>query len=165
MDFANYNGHTYLFHLNRRTKQYEIVTEQIDKTDSEFKNGKHCYYKEIPLSDNDLTDIFDIDLWVKYDTGYEGCPTEWGVGLGGRYTVENRKIPLWCADGYIPGWEVMGKYESRGFIDPEDIQAAWVLYQYQKKDGVLLDEPLVVREDISFEQLLELQRQYGNGAL
>ena len=151
-DFVRFRGH------------FELITEHEEKSFVEFTKRCDYFIKITDKTDMHLTDIFDVELWVKHDTGYAEFPTEWNLGLDG-YDFLDGKIVIETSQGYVPGWKVTDKCESRGLIDPKDIQGAWVLYKYQKKDGVILDEPLVVREDVSLEKLLDLRKYYGSGSL
>lgn len=157
--FAKYKNKCYLFSRKQR-----LVTEIADKAYSDFvtKTNPVYYYKETSIEDTSLTDIFDVKLQIKYDTKvtYDGFTDEWNVALDGHGKPVDGKIPIWC-NGTPDGWEVTEKCVARKYVAPQEIEGAWITYTYKKKDGVLLDEPVVVHEDVSLEKLLELREYYG----
>ena len=157
--FAKYKNGLYRFIKNPRTKKYEIVTNIREKFYPEFIEYKTGAYKEVTLDIIDLTDIFDVELWVKYDCGYSVFSKEWEIALSGQFLADGKLVLE--GNGDIPGWFRPEKHVSRNYIPLNDIESAWVVYRYPKKDGVVLEKPLTIREDISIEKLIELRNYYG----
>ena len=158
--FAKYKENMYRFIRNPRTNKHEIVTHFSEKSFAEFAFYKNGAYKEVLLDETELTDIFDVKLWIKHDTEVEGFSKEWNVALDGYGKPADGKIPILC-NGTPDGWEVVEKYVGRKYVDPQEIEGAWITYTYKKKNGVLLEEPVVVHENVSVEKLLELREFYG----
>ena len=149
--FACYNNETYLFNFYKETGIYEIVTVKAEKTDSSFEPYKSCYFKELSIEDSELSDVYDIDFWVKYRTSNE-TKEGWRLSRDGHCEV--------CEDRFV---EDLGDWRRVKTICFKDVENAWTQYKYIKKDGVVLQEPLVVREDVSIEKLIETRKFYGYG--
>lgn len=156
---------TQLFDFVRFRGHYELITEFAEKAYEEFTQRSDYYIKVTDFSDPGLTDIFDVDLWIKYDTGMDGLPLEWDVSLDGFTVIKDDQISI-DYQGWLPNEENWGLVEKgiwRTFINITEIEGAWITYTYKKKDGVLLEQPVVVREDVSLEKLFELRKYYHNG--
>ena len=161
--FAKFRDNLYRFVKNPRTKNYEVVSSSPKKGYSDFMEYKNGVYKEVFFNDADLLSVFSVELWLTHDTGIIGLPTDWRVSLDGWTEVNDDEISIEY-DGFIKdtrNWERIDKCIWKKFIKMSDVSGAYVLFKYTKKDGVLLDEPLVVREDVSLEKLLELRGFYG----
>ena len=156
--FAKYKNNIYRYRRSSR-----LVTENFEKAGSNFVvKSKHPYtyfYKDAALDDAELIDVYNIELWVKYDCGYPVFSKEWEIALSGQFLVDGKLVLE--GNGDIPGWFRPEKHVSRNYIPLNDIESAWVTYRYTKKDGVILEKPLTIREDISIEKLVELRNYYG----
>ena len=89
-DYVRFRGH------------FELITEKQEKAFPEFAKRSDYWVKVTDKTDSDLTDIFDVQLWVEHHTGFEGFPTEWNFGLDG-YDVVDGKIVIETSKGYDKG--------------------------------------------------------------
>ena len=72
---AVYKGNKYKFVLNKRRKG--IITRCVQKTDGSFFKENDIYYK--PLDEKDLSDIYAVEFYVFFDTGFKDVSTWWKI--------------------------------------------------------------------------------------
>ena len=108
---AKYMGYEYAYISNRRSK--EIVTSQKVKIDGSFNSEKGFYYKKV--SEDDLTDIYNIEFCVTYKSGLKDVPITWILENEAKVIVDN-KIQLVFAEGILPGWDIVEKNVCSKFL-------------------------------------------------
>lgn len=72
---AVYKGNKYKFVLNKRRKG--IITRCVQKTDGSFFKENDIYYK--PVDEKDLSDIYAVEFYVFFDTGFKDVSTWWKI--------------------------------------------------------------------------------------
>ncbi len=151
---AKYNGDLFYF-INNKNKQ--IVTRNKYKATEEFQKYNNIYYKDVTneeiISNSNLTDIYKIEIYIDYDTGYKNIPKLWKV-----CGVTNSKFLLRYENGIIPGWEKEDENACEALVNIGEAQNITVLYSYIKKDNVYSksQEKIIVTK----EELFELFNKY-----
>ena len=152
---ARYMDYEYTYISNRRCK--EILTTQKEKVKDGFTFGNGIYYKTV--DENDLTDIYNVELWVKYNTGFEGVSDWWKLG-GEQNVIADDKIQLVFAEGILPNWDIIDKNVCSMLIPIVEILEAKLVFSYKKRDGIALSERICEERIISIEELKQLHRRY-----
>ena len=142
--FAQYNGYCYGYISNIRTK--EIITRQEYKTDSGFTKDGDLYVKNV--QEGDLSDIYNVGVWVSYNANLPTTPKEWRL-ICSKSTVSEQGVLLIFADGILPGWDVIDKNVCSKRVPLSDLLDAKVVYTYRKKDGTLFEQS--VTEEVSID--------------
>ena len=142
--FAQYNGHFYGYISNIRNK--EIITRQEHKVDSSFTKDGNLYIKNV--QETDLSDIYNVAIWVSYDTNIPNTPKEWRL-ICSKSTVSDEGALLIFAEGILPGWDVIDKNVCSKRVPLSDLLDAKVVYTYRKKDGTLFEQS--VTEEVSID--------------
>lgn len=96
---AVYKGNKYKFVLNKRRKG--IITRCVQKTDGSFFKENDIYYK--PLDEKDLSDIYAVEFYVFFDTGFKDVSTWWKIT---EADLLDNKVKLRFAEGILPGWDI-----------------------------------------------------------
>ena len=156
--FAVYNGNTYIYVSNRRGK--EIITRNPRKANIDFAKDDDVFYKKI--SDDELSEIFNIELWVKYSTGLPDTPFWWQVSFDGRAFVSG-KVLLRFSEGFLPGWEIEENNVCVKYIDIDEITDAKVVYAYKKRNNTVYSNPRRFEESISKDEICAVFEKFkGN---
>lgn len=152
---AKYMGYEYTYISNRRSK--EIVTSQKVKIDGSFNSEKRYYYKKV--SEDDLTDIYNIEFWVTYKSGLKDVPITWILGSEAKVIVDN-KIQLVFAEGILPGWDIVEKNVCSKWVELSDISEAKMVTVYKKKNGIICEPRVQEERNISNTDLVLLHSKY-----
>ena len=96
---AVYKGNKYKFVLNKRRKG--IITRCVQKTDGSFFKENDIYYK--PVDEKDLSDIYAVEFYVFFDTGFKDVSTWWKIT---EADLLDNKVKLRFAEGILPGWDI-----------------------------------------------------------
>ena len=150
---AKYNGQYYLYSNNSR--EQEIVTRDRNRTDSKFCEEDGLFYKSV--TEEELSDIFNVRYYVEYDAKLDHTPLWWEV-FPADYVDDG--IYLVFAEGFLPDWEVYDKGVCRKHVKLTDIDHCKVSYVYKKKDGKVVE---VTEESdvISVDEMLKLRDKYS----
>lgn len=97
------------------------------------KSG-NIYYREI--TEDELSDIYDIKFEVCYDTGLDKVPVLWAVTID---SLVGEEVRLRFSEGILPGWEVEEKNVCTKLIEMNDITMAKAIYTYKKRDGKMFN--------------------------
>lgn len=159
---AKYNDLYYSFVKGRRN--CELLTNHREKAVGGFSQDKSIFYKVIDIQDSQLTDIFDLELWVLYNTELLNVPVEWKIGLDREYYCDG-KLLLRYTEGILPGWKTEEKNVCAITVDPMDLLGAKAMYKYTKKAGSLLEDKWVDCKQISVWELLNLHKKYNNSSI
>ena len=92
---AVYKGNKYKFVLNKRRKG--IITRCVQKTDGSFFKENDIYYK--PVDEKDLSDIYAVEFYVFFDTGFKDVSTWWKIT---EADLLDNKVKLRFAEGIPP---------------------------------------------------------------
>lgn len=159
---AKYNGE--LYEIVRNGEKYQIITYQDNKASQGFTKHKDLYFKTVSDDDIMLTDIFDVEFCVYYNTGLPSVQSEWRISLGGE-SIKDEKVRLRFAEGYLPGWEVEEKGVCVKEIELEDVLDSKIIYKYIKREGIKLESPYIEEKNISKEELKSMYDMYKKGNL
>ncbi|EHL14789.1 hypothetical protein HMPREF9630_00832 [Peptoanaerobacter stomatis] len=157
---ARYNKCNYLYMSNRRKK--EIITTKEQKTDSSFTKEGNLYFKNI--LEEELSDIYDVEIWVSYNANIPNTPEQWKLGSD-KYVISENGILLVFAEGILPGWNVIEKNVCSQRINLSEISSARVVFVYKKKDGKMLENHLVEEISIATSELNEYFERYSKFGL
>lgn len=153
--FANYSNEKYIYIANRRTK--EIVTHLSMKTDESFVYDKGIFYKKI--TDEELTDIYDVEFWVKYESGFNGVSAWWKLG-NDKDPVIGNQVALIFSEGILPGWKIIEKNVCSNEVDISSLSETKIRIIYRKKDGKSYQTPMVQEQKIIVSELMNLYDKY-----
>ena len=128
---AKYKEHYYSYSAN--SGERTIVTENKEKAypEFEYEEDDEVFYKDV--SEEELSDIFDIRFFVEYDTQLPHTPLMWDLF---PEDFSENGVYLVFAKGHLPNWEITDKYICRKLISYKEITKCEVVYEYKKKDGV-----------------------------
>ena len=76
---ARYNNMYY--RISKGRAGHELLTRIKEKAQVGFQYDRPVFYKKVDLSDNNLSDVFNLDIWVHYDTGLPNVPVEWKIDI------------------------------------------------------------------------------------
>lgn len=141
---AKYNKYNYLYLSNRRTK--EIITTKKQKTDSSFRKEGNLYFKNI--SEDDLSDIYDVEIWVTYNANIPNTPKQWKLG-NDQSVISEKGILLVFSNGILPGWNIIEKNVCAKRVSLSKLSDVQVVFSYRKKDDKILENHIV--EDFSID--------------
>lgn len=153
--FAKFNDTIYSYVANRRKK--EIITRNLNKTNADFKRDGGVFYKAV--SEEELTDIFNVEIWVNYNTGLPNTPFYWQVGIDGRGYADG-KILLRFSEGILPGWNIEEKNVCIKYVDVNEIEKAKVVYVYKRKDNTTCLPSQKVEKEITVDEMLCIFEKY-----
>ena len=157
---ARYHNYNYLYMSNRRKK--EIITTKEQKTDPSFTKEGNLYFKNI--LEEELSDIYDVEIWVSYNTNIPNTPKQWKLGSD-KSAISENGILLIFAEGILPGWNVIEKNVCSKRIDLSEISSARVVFVYRKKDGKMLENHIVEEISIATSELNEYFERYNKFGL
>ena len=148
---AKFKGKEYCYATYRfqGDMRYAIGTKNISLTDDTFIRSNFCedYFKIIDRSE--LNDIYDVEIYVIYDSGIPGVSNSWIIDTGWFARIRNDEIRIVYFDGYLEGWEKADRDTYVKWIKFSDISEAKIVFKYQKKDGIEYKEE--VREEIPID--------------
>ena len=103
--------------------------------------------------DNSIT--FRLDSDKEFEKNYEGY-----LEVGVHYIPESKEVNLYTT-GLIPGWTVIGKYESATSFPVDKLIDVKIEARYYKKDGIVYkDKPLVEITPIDNKDIEEYLDKY-----
>lgn len=154
--FAKYNSDDYLYVSN--TRKTEIITTDKQKTDSSFVYDSNLYFKKI--REEELSDIYDAEIWVTYYTNIPDTPTQWKLGSDNS-TISNNEVALIFAEGILPGWDILEKNVCCKVVLLSEVSSAKVVLTYKKKDGKILENRIVEEISIDTHDLVKYIEKYS----
>lgn len=154
--FAKYNGYDYLYVSN--TRKTEIITTDKKKTDSSFTRDSKIYFKKI--REEELSDIYDAEIWLTYHTNIPGTPTQWKLGSDNSM-ISNNEVALIFAEGILPGWDILEKNVCCKTVLLSEVSSAKVVLTYKKKAGKILENRLVEEISIDTRDLIKYIEKYS----
>ena len=160
MKIAKYKGMFYQYVST--DKACSIVTAHNEKVHDGFVLKDGVYYKTI--SDDDVSDIFEIRYRVKYDTEIPGVSDEWEIGTGTQ-DVKEDKILIRYSNGILPEWMVEEKNVCTKYVDKKEIEFGEIIRLYQKKNGRMLPSPEGVVERVDVDTFISIQFDYQRNNL
>lgn len=150
---AIYNNNKYKYVSNSRNK--EIITKSVKKTDSTFCKENDIYYKSV--EENDLTDIYAIEFFIFFDTGFEYVPTWWKIT---EADLMNNNVKIRYASGILPDWDIEEKNICTKLIHYEEITKTKVKYDYRKIDRKEVDL-LVKEKNVGVLDFFKIMNEYS----
>ena len=153
--FAKYKENIYILSSNSRKK--EIITRIQEKADDDFTKDGSIFFKSI--SEDDLSDIFSVDIWINYDANLPNTPNKWSVDLSDS-ELDNNIILLRFTEGLLLGWEVEDKNVCTKRIHFAEITGAGITYKYSKKHFIDYDNPVIEEFSIPLNELIEYINMY-----
>ncbi len=157
---ARYNKREYLYVANRRKK--EIITYKLSKTDESFVREGNLFFREV--SEDELSDIYDIEFWVTYKADIPNTPEQWKLS-NEKNKINSEGILLVFAEGILPGWDVVEKNVCSHRVNMSDISGAQMVISYKKKDGKVCDKHIREERSVMLSELEELFERYSRTAL
>lgn len=154
--FAKYNGYDYSYVSN--TRKTEIITTDKNKTDSSFTRDSKLYFKKI--CEEELSDIYDAEIWVTYNANIPDTPTQWKLGSDNPM-ISNNEAALIFAEGILPGWDILEKNVCCKAVLLSEISSAKVVLTYKKKDGNVLENRIVEEISIDTSELVKYIEKYS----
>jgi hypothetical protein len=152
---ARYMGCEYTYISNGRSK--EIITSQKEKVKEGFTSGNGIYYKVI--DESDLTDIYSVEFWVKYNTGFD-CVSDWWILGNEQNVITDNKVQLVFAECILPNWNIVEKNVCSILVPMEEILEAKMVISYKKRAGIALEERISEERILSGEELKQLHGGY-----
>lgn len=170
MLIAKYKGEYYRYnHFPEQDNPYEIYVENKALPDLENRI-EECNYMTgavegysfpIDISDERIEEVFDnsitfrLDSDKEFEKNYEGY-----LEVGVHYIPESKEVNLYTT-GLIPGWTVIGKYESATSFPVDKLIDVKIEARYYKKDGIVYkDKPLVEITPIDNKDIEEYLDKY-----
>ena len=150
----------YKYISNRRYKR--IITSQKEKIKEKFTFENGIYYKDV--DENDLTDIYNVEFWVKYQSGFEGV-SDWWQLINEQNVITDDKVKLVFAEGILPSWDTIDKNVCSMAIPLNEIMDAKVVTFYKKHDGIVLDKKICKEQTIPKEELKHILFHYNVNSL
>src|SRR5699024_1538288 len=89
---------------NRLEDSVGIITSNVDKIDTSFTKSNLFWYKEVSLTDKNLTDIYELKLYINYDIDLPEVPKTWKLDVGDDVLKKKNTIKLVFYNGMLPGW-------------------------------------------------------------
>ena len=157
---AKYMDCEYTYVSNRRCK--EIITSQKEKIKEDFIFENGMYYKAV--NENELTDIYSVNFFVKYETEFIGVSDWWKLGNEQNVIIDNQ-VQLVFAEGILPNWNIVDKNVCSLLAPLDKILSAKMVISYRKRDGIVLEETINEERIISLKELKQLHRGYCRGNL
>lgn len=154
---AVYKGNKYKFISNRRRKG--IITRCVQKIDDSFLKENTIYYKSI--DEKDLSDMYIVEFFAFFDTGFEGVSPWWKVT---EADLMDDKVKLRFTEGILPNWSIEEKNVCTREINYEEISCAKVKFTFKKINGEEVNI-LVKEETKSWREILKNIKEYGDSNL
>ena len=170
MLIAKYKGEIYRYnYFPEQDNPYEIYVKNKALPDLENRI-EECNYMTgavegysfpIDISDERIEEVFDnsitfrLDSDKEFEKNYEGY-----LEVGVHYIPESKEVNLYTT-GLIPGWTVIGKYESATSFPVDKLIDVKIEARYYKKDGIVYkDKPLVEITPIDNKDIEEYLDKY-----
>ena len=153
--FAKYKENIYILSSNSRKK--EIITRIQQKADDDFIKDGSIFFK--PITEDELSDIFSVDICINYDANLPNTPNKWSVDLSDS-ELDNNSFLLRFTEGLLPGWEVEDKNVCTKRIHFDEITDAGIIYRYSKKHFIDYNDPLIEEFSIPLNGLTKYINMY-----
>ena len=147
------------FSYSSSTSEQEITTQSDEKAypEFEYEEDEGIFYKSV--SEEELSDIFDIHFYVEYDAHLKDTPLRWEVF---PEDFEDNGVYLIFAEGFLPEWEIIDKFVCRKLVSFEELKNYEAVFEYRKKDGVCksIEERMTILSIEEMLKTLEAYREY-----
>ena len=164
MLIAKYNGLEYLCTMDGINVY--ILTSIKEKATEEFLYEEEKYYKEFTSKEKsnifnieEISDIFELQCWVEYDTKLDNVPKKWEVSFD-LIDFTNDSVTVYYSYGHLPNWTICDKYMCSKTLTEQDISSCKIVKHYIKKDNILFDQPKIIEEIVDFNTLIKTLTQY-----
>lgn len=148
-----------LYDMSEKKTYFDIITRLETKVDGDFLSDDDIYYKQIPLDDKYIQDIFDVEFFLKWDSGLKDVDSKWEI-LAIEMRMKENQVLLTFAKGILPGWRAEEQTVCSRYVDIDECEDFSVVYTYAVKDGNVLKEPMIVEQKVSKEEFQKLAHQY-----
>ncbi len=155
--YIKYNNDLYVF-LNKK-EYFKIITRKSNKADEAFYQNLEVYVKQIPPTDTNIQDIFDVHYLIDYDTGLNCVPTTWRVDTS-RVEFMDDEVLLVFGQGRLPGWEALENTVCQKCVKLEECGAIRIVFKYKVKDGEECNPPLRIEEELTKDEFRKVFEQY-----
>lgn len=158
---AKYNEKYYM--CNKLTDTVNIITDKKNKYDDSFTIVGYGPYwsKKVSLNDPKLTDVYKIDLYVKYDTGIPTVPVVWKLGVNPDVLKDNM-IKLVFYNGILPGWKGEDKTIGYKYINIDEIKGGSIKYTFYKKNNELCTPLFIHQKETSILEIINIEKNILN---
>ncbi len=148
-----------LYDMSDKKTHFNIITRLKAKADGDFLSKEEIFYKQIPKDDKYIQDIFDVEFFLKWDSGLKDVDSKWGI-LAISMQMKENQILLTFANGILPGWRAEEQTVCSKYVNIDECEDFSVVYTYAVKDGNVLKEPMIVEQKVSKEEFQKLAHQY-----
>ena len=154
INIAVYKGNKYKLISNRRYKG--IITRCSGNIDDSFFKEKDMYYK--PIDERNLTEIYTVEFFVFFDTGFECVSPWWKIT---EADLMNNKVKLRFTEGILPNWSIEEKNVCTKDIAYKEISCAKVKFTFKKFHGEKVD--MLTKEEIkNWNEILRSIYEYSS---
>lgn len=148
-----------IYDTSEEKAHINIITRQKTKADKDFLSKQGIFYKQIQKDDKYIQDIFDVEFFLKWDSGLKDVDSKWGI-LAIAMQMKENQVLLTFANGILPGWNAEEQTVCSKYVDIEECEDFSVVYTYTVKDGKVLNKPMTVEQKVSREEFQKLVHQY-----
>lgn len=162
--FTKYKGKEYKYatYMFQGNMKYAIGTKNFSFTDDTFVKSNICgdYFKIMDRSE--LSDIYDVEIYVVYDSGIPGVKDLWIIDTTWYAMIRKDEMRIVYFDGYLPGWEKVDRDTYVKWVKLSDITEAKIVFRYEKKDGIEYKEKLKEEKIIDVHNIEEYLNYYND---
>jgi len=156
MIIAKYLNNYYIG--NRLEDSVGIITSNVDKIDTSFTKSNLFWYKEVSLTDKNLTDIYELKLYINYDIDLPEVPKTWKLDVGDDVLKKKNTIKLVFYNGMLPGWRGEDKNISYKYINVNEIKNGSIKKIFYKKDGKACIFPKIYKKNASIAEIVKIEK-------
>lgn len=152
---VKYNGKYYFCY--KLSNNLLISTKKIEKSDGTFTKDGDYWYKKVRLDNEKITDVFEVDLYVKYNVGLQDVPKVWHLEMS-RTTIKNNSVKLVFHNGILPGWKAEDPTISYKYININEIKGGSIKKTFYKKDGKLYVHNIVYNKKAPISEIIRIEK-------
>lgn len=130
-----------------------LVTRQESKADNTFTRQGEIWYKEVPEAY--ITDIFTVELQVRYDAHYPNTPEMWKIE-----NLTDTLALIRFREGIIPGWTVEGDNVCSKWVSLVECPHATAVYTFERSDGYKMPPGTISQVDVPMNSLHRVYEDY-----
>jgi len=157
--FTRYNGNEYRLVISGKSEA--LRTTDQSKFDESFISYGNFYLKQISL--DELSDIYDYQFSVFYDSHLEGFSEEWDLVFDSPQVIKENGVELsLLKDGKFDGWEMIDRSHYIKWVDNSELKGAKLRFTFYKKDGKEYSPPLIEEKEINVSELFIYNQHYRN---
>lgn len=155
---ATYKGKNYRYVIDG--SDTHLVSCYKDKADDSFYAITGPFYKDVEsIEDENISDVFDVDIFVYYRDEQHDIPTLYKVE-GYALDRGKEKILIKSVPKDLEGWEPSEDGGSQKLISIEDVVSGKAVYNYKKFEGTVFYTRYVVEKYLKNDQVIECYKAY-----